>query len=233
MNSQAQAIEKFISRQPENKILTANQVYRQLPESFSKQAFYQTLTRLMQKVVLCHLTKWLYYRYRPRHSRFGVIPLGEQIIIDHYTKKSQEMVICYRLYHQYRLTTQISKNVELLSSALQENKKTVSNVKVTRLDLKFDTAICNAIGTLEILNNYRNIEDINRQQLAEYMRKFALNYSEEAILTVLRHSKYKKSTITFLAAFLGFLNTKHTLQQYLSRLSAYAIPQMEEFYAST
>lgn len=80
---------------------------------------------------------------------------------------------------------------------------------------------------------YRNIEDINRQQLAEYMRKFALNYSEEAILTVLRHRKYKKSTIAFLAAFLGFWNTKHTLQQYLSRLSAYAIPQMEEFYAST
>lgn len=65
------------------------------------------------------------------------------------------------------------------------------------------------------------------------MRKFALNYSEEAILTVLKHRKYKKSTIAFLAAFLDFWNTKHTLQQYLSRLSAYAIPQMEEFYAST
>ena len=50
---------------------------------------------------------------------------------------------------------------------------------------------------------------------------------------MLRHRKYKKSTIAFLAAFLGFWNTKHTLQQYLSRLSAYAIPQMEEFYAST
>lgn len=59
------------------------------------------------------------------------------------------------------------------------------------------------------------------------MRKFALNYSEEAILIVLRHCKYKKSTIAFWAAFLDFLNTKHTLQQYLSRLSAYAIPQME------
>ena len=231
MNSQAQVIEEFISGQPENKILTANQVYRQLPESFSEQAFYQTLTRLTQKGKLCHLTKGLYYR--PRRSRFGVVPIGEQTIIDHYTEKSQGMVIGYRLYHQYGLTTQISKNVELLSSALQENKKTVSNVKVTRLDLKFDTAICNAIGTLEILQNYRNIEDINRQQLAEYMRKFALNYSEEAILTVLRHRKYKKSTIAFLAAFLGFWNTKHTLQQYLSRLSAYAIPQMEEFYAST
>ena len=190
MNSQAKAIEELISRQPENKILTANQVYSQLPESFSEQAFYQTLTRLTQRGELCHLTKGLYYR--PRRSRFGVVPLGEQNIIDHYTENGQGMVIGYRLYHHHGLTT-----------------------------------------PLEILQNYRNIEDINRQQMAEYMKKFALNYSEEAILTVLSHRNYKKSTIAFLVAFLGFWNTKHTLQQYLSRLSTYAIPQMEEFYAST
>lgn len=231
MNSQARAIEEFIFRQPENKILTAKQVYKQLPEHFSEQAFYQTLTRLTQKGMLCHLTKGLYYR--PRCSRFGVVPLGEQAIVEHYTAGGQGMVVGYRLYYQLGLTTQISKNVDILSNVLQENKKTVSNVKVSRLDLNFDATICNAIATLEILQNYRNIEDINHRQMAEYMRKFALNYSEDAIQTVLRHCKYKKATIAFLAAFLGYWNTKHTLQQYLSRLSAYAVPQMEEFYAST
>lgn len=231
MNSQARAIEEFIFRQPENKILTAKQVYKQLPEHFSEQAFYQTLTRLTQKGMLCHLTKGLYYR--PRCSRFGVVPLGEQTIVEHYTAGGQGMVVGYRLYYQLGLTTQISKNVDILSNVLQENKKTVSNVKVSRLDLNFDATICNAIATLEILQNYRNIEDINHRQMAEYMRKFALNYSEDAIQTVLRHRKYKKATIAFLAAFLGYWNTKHTLQQYLSRLSAYAVPQMEEFYAST
>ena len=231
MNSQAWAIEEFIFRQPENKILTAKQVYKQLPEHFSEQAFYQTLTRLTQKGMLCHLTKGLYYR--PRCSRFGVVPLGEQAIVEHYTAGGQGMVVGYRLYYQLGLTTQISKNVDILSNVLQENKKTVSNVKVSRLDLNFDATICNAIATLEILQNYRNIEDINHRQMAEYMRKFALNYSEDAIRTVLGHRKYKKATIAFLAAFLGYWNTKHTLQQYLSRLSTYAVPQMEEFYAST
>lgn len=231
MNSQARAIEEFIFRQPENKILTAKQVYKQLPEHFSEQAFYQTLTRLTQKGMLCHLTKGLYYR--PRCSRFGVVPLGEQAIVEHYTAGGQGMVVGYRLYYQLGLTTQISKNVDILSNVLQENKKTVSNVKVSRLDLNFDATICNAIATLEILQNYRNIEDINHRKMAEYMRKFALNYSEDAIRTVLGHRKYKKATIAFLAAFLGYWNTKHTLQQYLSRLSTYAVPQMEEFYAST
>jgi hypothetical protein len=113
LNSQAKAIEEFISRQPENKILTANQVYSQLPESFSEQAFYQTLTRLTQRGELCHLTKGLYYR--PRRSRFGVVPLGEQTIVEHYTAGGQGMVVGYRLYYQLGLTTQISKNVLFLS----------------------------------------------------------------------------------------------------------------------
>ena len=87
--------------------------------------------------------------------------LGEQNIIDHYTENGQGMVIGYRLYHQHGLTTQISKNVEILSNALSENRKTVNNVRISRLDLNFDAPICQAIATLEILQNYRNIEDIN------------------------------------------------------------------------
>ena len=228
VNSQAQVIEELISRQPENKILTANQVYRQLPENFSEQAFYQTLTRLTKKGTLCHLTKGLYYR--PRRSRFGVVPIGEQNIIDHYIENGQGMVIGYRLYNQLGLTSQISKNVELLSNALSEKRKTVSNIKVSRLDLNFDATTCRALATLEILQNYRHIEDINRQQLAEYMQKYALDYSEESVVKVLTARKYQKSTIAFLASFLDFWNIEHTLPQYLSRLSTYAFPQMEEFY---
>ena len=228
MNSQAQIIEQLIEKQPENKILTANQLYRELPTDFSEQAFYQTVTRLTKKGVLCHLTKGLYYR--PRCSRFGEVPLSERNIIEHYTEGYQGMVIGYRMYTYYGLTTQVSKNVEVLSNVLTENRKTIRNVKVSRLDLNFDESICRAISTLEILQNYNSIEDINRSQLAEYMKSFAMNYSEDSVTTVLRHRKYKKSTIAFLAAFLGFWKIKNTLQQYLSSLSTYAIPQMEEFY---
>ncbi|WP_294523295.1 hypothetical protein, partial [uncultured Anaerovibrio sp.] len=83
MNSQAQIIEQLIEKQPENKILTANQLYRELPTDSSEQAFYQTVTRLTKKGILCHLTKGLYYR--PRCSRFGEVPLSERNIIEHYT----------------------------------------------------------------------------------------------------------------------------------------------------
>ena len=88
------------------------------------------------------------------------------------------------------------------------------------------------IETMEILQNYRNIEDVNKSALAAYMRKFASNYSDAAAVYVLRYRKYKKSTIAFLESFLNYLNIENTLNQFLSALSSYEIPEMEEFYES-
>ena len=47
---------------------------------------------------------------------------------------------------------------------------------------------------------------------------------------VLKNRKYKKSTIAFLERFLNYLGVENTLHQFLSALSSYAIPEMEEFY---
>ncbi|SHE56546.1 DUF6088 family protein [Schwartzia succinivorans] len=230
MESQAQTIAQWIEKQPEDKILTANQIYAQMPKDISEATFYQALTRMVKRKKLCHLTKGLYYR--PRRSRFGLIPLGETTIVQHYTDNKQGMVIGYRLYQQLGITTQISKNVEILSNAVQDNKKTIQNVKVNRLELRFTEPIRYAIATLELLQNYSKIEDINRRSMAKYMKRFAENYSEEAVKTVLKKRRYKKSTIAFLAMFLTFWKVKHTLHEYLSALSVYAIPRMEEFYES-
>lgn len=43
MGSQAQVVEKFILKQPENKILTANKIYGQLPEHFLNKLFIRLL----------------------------------------------------------------------------------------------------------------------------------------------------------------------------------------------
>ena len=86
------------------------------------------------------------------------------------------------------------------------------------------------IETLEILQNYKSIEDISKSALAAYMREFALGYSDTAAVFVLKNRKYKKSTIAFLERFLNYFGVENTLCQFLSALSSYAIPEMEEFY---
>ena len=64
------------------------------------------------------------------------------------------------------------------------------------------------------------------------MREFATEYSDTAAVFVLKNRKYKKSTIAFLERFLNYFGVENTLHQFLSVLSSYAIPEMEEFYES-
>ena len=80
------------------------------------------------------------------------------------------------------------------------------------------------------LQNYSKIEDVNKKALITYMEKFAQSYSDKAAVYVLEHMKYKKATIAFLESFLEYLNVNNSLKQFLSSMSVYAIPTMEEIY---
>ena len=207
MNSYAKYIETVIEQEPENKLLEASILYQKSFGTVPEMTYYKTLERMSKQGSLVHLTKGLYYR--PKKSRFGTIPISEKEIIGHYTNNGRGIVIGYRLYNQKGLTTQISKRVEVLSSVVTEQKKNIQNICVTNsgIDLTQET--------IPVIEN---------------MREFATEYSDTAAVFVLKNRKYKKSTIAFLERFLNYLGVENTLHQFLSALSSYAIPEMEEFY---
>ena len=62
--------------------------------------------------------------------------------------------------------------------------------------------------TLEILQNYSKIEDVNKK-LITYMEKFAQSYSDKAAVYVLEHMKYKKQQL-LLESFLEYLNVNNS-----------------------
>lgn len=228
MNSYAKYIETVIEQEPENKILEASALYQRSFSTVPIMTYYKTLERMSKQGSLVHLTKGLYYR--PKKTRFGAIPISEKEIVDHYTNGGQGIVIGYRLYNQKGLTTQISKRVEVLSSAVSEQKKNINNVCVTNSGIALTQDTIPVIETMEILQNYKSIEDISKSALAAYMREFTLVYSDTAAVFVLKNRKYKKSTIAFLERFLNYFGVENTLHQFLSTLSSYEIPEMEEFY---
>lgn len=228
MSSYAKYIEATIEQEPENQLLESSTLYIKSFGTVPETTYYKVLERMSKQGTLVHLTKGLYYR--PKKSEFGLIPISENEIISHYTKNGRGIVIGYRLYNQKGLTTQISKRVEVLSSALSEQKKNIKNVCVTNCRLELTEETVPVIETLEILQNYRNIENVNKSALGSYMRDFASSYSDSAAVYILKNRKYKKSTIAFLDSFLKFFGVQNTLNQFLSALSSYAIPGMEEFY---
>ena len=230
MNSYAKYIEATIEQEPENKLLEASALYQKSFGAVPEMTYYKTLERMSKQGTLVHLTKGLYYR--PKKSRFGLIPISENEIVSHYTKNGKGIVIGYRLYNQKGLTTQISKRIEVLSSALSEQKKNINNVCVMNSNIALTQETIPVIETMEILQNYKSIEDVSKSALAAYMKTFISGYSDAAAIFVLKNRKYKKSTIAFLESFLKFFGVENTLNQFLSALSTYTIPGMEEFYES-
>ena len=167
MNSYAKYIETVIEQEPENKLLEASILYQKSFGTVPEMTYYKTLERMSKQGSLVHLTKGLYYR--PKKSRFGTIPISEKEIIGHYTNNGRGIVIGYRLYNQKGLTTQISKRVEVLSSAVTEQKKNIQNVCVTNSGIDLTQETIPVIETMEILQNYKSIEDIRKSALAAYM----------------------------------------------------------------
>lgn len=230
MDSYARYIETVIEKQPVNRIFEARSIYEKSCDMVPETSYYKTLERMSKYGTLVHLAKGVYYR--PQKSRFGIVPIGEDEIIDHYTRNDRGLVVGYRLYNRKGLTTQIGKQVEVLSSIISEQKKNVSNVCIKNAGVDITKETIPVIETLEILQNYRKIEDMNQTVFAAYMREFSFCYSDPSAIFVLNHRKYKKSTIAFLERFLNYFKIENTLNQFLSSLSSYEIPNMEEFYGS-
>lgn len=230
MNSR-ERIEDFLCTVAENTVIEASCIYHMFEADMSEAAFYKTLERFCRDGSLAHLAKGLYYK--PRKSKFGNVPIREQDIVAYYVENEGGLVVGYRLYNKKGLTTQVSKQIEVFSNRLPGQRKTIQNVVVKNIPCDLNKKRTAVIEVLEILQNYSKIEDINNRALIAYMEEFAQAYSDSAAIYVLERMKYKKATIAFLESFLNHLHVSNTLNQYLSSMSVYAKPTMEEIYEIT
>ena len=228
MSDNAETVRSLLLSQPENRIIEAAVLFRESGLAVSRSGFFMTLGRMTRSGELARLTRGLYYR--PRVSRFGRIPISEHEIVDYYTAGNKGLLAGYRLYAGLCLTTQISKNAEVLSGLLRERQKRIGNVSVYRLDLTLTPDVKNAIEAFEVLQNFSTIEDISWGAFAGYFAGFAEGYDDAAADYVLLHRKYSKSTIAFMKACLDFLGIPNGLGKYLSGLSEYKIPDVREIF---
>ena len=141
-------------------------------------------------------------------------------------------MIGYRLYNNYGITTQVSKIIEIYSNILEEEKKTIKNIQIKKINLLINSEIKKAIEQLEILQHYNEIEDANKNKFISFIDTITENYSNEVFINVLSNMKYKKGTIAFLESILNHKNITNTLYQFLNRISKYKMPVIKELYES-
>ena len=85
---------------------------------------------------------------------------------------------------------------------------------------------------MEVLQNFSEIQDLDYTQFIKFSEQFASSYSDEVFAQVCREIKYQKKTISFLRNILMHYSIPNNLGGYLSSLSEYKHPTMEEIYAA-
>ena len=222
-------IRNELSHYKENELIFANELFREhLSGHITEVAFYKMLERMYNSGELGKAAKGIYYI--PSVSKYGIVPLSDSQIVEAFTKKETGMVVGYSMYNSLNLTTQVSKNVNVLSSTLDGFSKTIRNVVVKQLTLEFSNEVKSMISGLEVLQNFYEIQDMDYVAFIDFSKKLAAGYDNEVFELVISNTSYKKSTISFLREILRYYGVANSLDRYLSALSSYKHPRMEEIY---
>ena len=128
---------------------------------------------------------------------------SEKEIIAAFTENDVGMVVGYVLYNKLRLTTQVSKNIQIYTSVLDEPKKQIGNVFLQKYDMIFSPEVVRMVAMLEVLQNYNRIEDLNESQFKKLCAEFAGRYDEKVFEYVLSNISYSEQTIARLKAIIG------------------------------
>lgn len=212
-----------------NELIIASKLYKEkLSGQISEAAYYKTLQRMCESGELVKIAKGTYHL--PKVSKYGIVPPSEKEIVTAFTENETGTVIGYSLYNALNLTTQIPKTITVMSSALEGLTKSIRNVIVYQVPLEFSKEITSMIHGLEVLQNFNSIQDINYQAFLKYSEQLAHSYNPEAFEEIVNTKTYKKSTISFLYEILNYYNVQNNLNKYLSALSEYKHPKMEELY---
>ena len=189
------SVEEIINEMPFNKIFNSKELYIQYKLTMNEKTYYKILSRLVQEHVLSHLTKGLYYRIKK--TIFGEVPIDEKSITDYFTDNGCGIIIGYRLYNSLGLTTQISKNIEILSNKQDEDIKHIQNIEVKKIGFIPDKKTIKLVECMDVIQNYNKIEDLDTGKFCDYIYDVSKCYSDDSFDIVLKHIKYKKSTIAF------------------------------------
>lgn len=213
----------------ENELIIASNLYREkLSEEITEAAYYKTLQRLCEVGELVKIAKGTYHL--PKVGKYGIIPPSEKEIVSAFTQNETGTTIGYSLYNELNLTTQISKTITVMSSALEGFTKSIRNIVVHQVPLQFSEEVKNMVHGLEVLQNFNSIQDINYSAFFQFTEDLAETFNPDVFHKVIETKNYKKATISFMREILGYYEVENNLDEYLSALSEYKHPKMEELY---
>ena len=212
-----------------NQLIMTSKLYREKFSNYiSEIAFSKLISRLYISGEIERVAKGIYCKTNV--SKYGKVPLSEKEIVDAYTKNDSGISVGYQLYNYLGVTTQVSKKYLVYSSLAEKQNINIGNVNIKKYNLIYNNKTKSIIYMLELLHDYRNIQDINISSYINEIKKLSKEYDENVFEVVQKEIRYPKWTIAFLQEILNHYQIPNNLNNYLSSFSKYNIPSIQELY---
>ncbi|MDO5401910.1 MAG: hypothetical protein Q4F11_00585 [Eubacteriales bacterium] len=221
---------EYFSGIDENSIVSANRLYEEHFARMTECSFFKALERLAKDGIIVRAGKGMYSPAVKEQAECKAESVSlEEAILNYYFGENNDngMYIGYQLYNKYGLTQVKKENIELFSNIIKKGSSHNGNVYVKKIAIELDFENTKVLEALEILQNYYNIEELDKLKFARYARQFARGYNDEAAVYVIENVKYKKSTIAFMKKILDMYKVKNSLSQFLSYASKYKVPALQ------
>ena len=227
--SYAAIITEMVMKYPEMEIIDAQKLYNDKFKKISEQAFYQTFSRMAKSGEIKRISKGIYCI--PKRGRFGITIANEENILRYLLghNNTKGVIVGYRMYNKHKLTTQLSKRIEVYSNIITQDKRNVNNIVAQRANIRFDNQAVKMIELLEVLENYKKIEDLNPYFFIRFLKENAKYYDEKTLERITDKITYKKCTMASLKNVLNYFGIENSVRQYLNGTSSYDAIRMEEW----
>ena len=222
-----QLVEDVINEYSANEIFFASRLYKEkFSEILTEAAYYKILERMCNSHTLLNIARGIYCR--PEKTPYGPLGPSESQILKAFTDSGSGIIVGYALYNHLGLTTQVSKRTEVFSHNLEQDRKTIGSICVSRHRLDYSKPVSDTIAMLEVLKHFDEIQDMNYKIFIEYAQEFSNNYRQDVFEYVASEIKYQKRTIAFLREILNYYGISNNLSRHLSALTRYNYPKMEK-----
>jgi len=213
-------------------LIIATKLWQECFSHVTQTAYFKAIERLTKANVIMRVSKGAYCI--PKVSKYGLLPLSTEQILEYYLGHNMEhaLAIGYTLYAKKNLTTQIAKYSEYYSTLVEEKKKVINNIVIKNINCKITPKTKNIIESLEILQNFSTIQELDYKAFIKYCKLIANNHDEKYFEIVINSIKYKKSTLAFYRQILNYYNVKNNVNKNLSAFSNYNIPSMRSLNVS-
>jgi len=201
-------------------VVVVNDLYEKGFEKMGQTAFFRAVERLASDGEIIRVGKGLYIKKSDADKN------RTELLLNYFfgEDNSRGMFTGIHLYNKYSLTGVKSDNIELMSVMCKGSTCHIDNIIVRRPGVELNFENTRVIEALEILQNYGEIPQLDKNKFARYAKQYARGYNDESAVEVLNNMKYKKRTIAFMKKILDMYKVPNTLSQFLSNASDYKIP---------